>query len=59
VTFEDVRFEHGETRMIALAPLKERLHVVCYSQRGAVRWSISFRKANTHGVKAYEEAFER
>lgn len=58
VTFEDVRFAYGETRMIALAPLKGRLHVVCYNQRGAVRWIISFRKANKREVRAYENAFD-
>jgi uncharacterized DUF497 family protein len=57
VTAEDVRFEYGETRMVALAPLRGRLHVVCYCQRGEVRWIISFRKANRREVKAYEKAF--
>jgi uncharacterized protein len=57
VTSEDVRFEYGEARMVALAPLQGRLHVVCYCQRGEVRWIISFRKANRREVKAYEKAF--
>jgi uncharacterized DUF497 family protein len=59
VTFEDVRADYGETRMVTLAPLKGRLHVVCYSQRGKVRWIISFRKANAREVKVYEEIFDR
>lgn len=58
VTFEDARRQYGETRMIALVPLNERLHVVCYSQRDNVRWIISFRKANPREVKAYEKAFD-
>jgi uncharacterized DUF497 family protein len=58
VTFEDARFDYGETRMIALAPLKGRLHVVCYSQRDKVRWIISFRKANAREVKVYEKTFD-
>ena len=37
MTFEDTRFAYGETRIVALAPLKGRLHVVCYTQRDAVR----------------------
>lgn len=57
VTFEDARFAYGESRMIALAPLKGRLHVVCYHQRGEVRRIISFRKANAREVKVYEKAF--
>jgi uncharacterized DUF497 family protein len=59
VTFEDARREYGETRMIALVPLKGRLHVVCYSQRDKVRWIISFRKANAREVKVYEKIFDR
>lgn len=58
VTFEDVRFDYGETRMIALVPVKKRLHVVCYNQRGKVRWIISFRKANAREVKVYEKIFD-
>jgi uncharacterized DUF497 family protein len=45
--------------MIALAPLKGRLHVVCCTQRDDVRWIISFRKANAREVKAYEKIFDR
>ena len=59
VTSEDDRFAYGETRMVALVPLKGRLHVVCYTQRGDVRWIISFRKANAREVKAYGKAFDR
>ena len=59
LTFEDDRFDYGETRIIALAPLQGRLHVVCYTQRDEVRWIISFRKANAREVKAYEKAFDR
>jgi uncharacterized DUF497 family protein len=56
VTSEDARFAYSETRIIALVPLKGRLHVVCYVQRNDVRWIISFRKANAREVKAYEKA---
>lgn len=59
LTFKDDRFDYGETRIIALAPLQGRLHVVCYTQRDEVRWIISFRKANAREVKAYEKAFDR
>jgi uncharacterized DUF497 family protein len=59
VTFEDTRHDYGETRMIALVPLKKRLHVVCYNQRDNVRWIISFRKANAREVRAYEKTFDR
>lgn len=59
VVYEDERFDYGETRMIALAPLRGRLHVVCYCERGEVRWIISFRKANRREVRAYARAFGR
>ena len=59
VIYEDERFDYGETRMIALAPLRGRLHVVCYCERGEVRWIISFRKANRREVRAYARAFGR
>ena len=36
VTREDERREYGEVRMVALAPLKGRLHVVCYTKRSDV-----------------------
>ena len=58
LTFEDDRFAYGEIRIIALAPLKGRLHVVCYNQRDDVRWIISFRKANAREVKVYEKTFD-
>ena len=57
VVYEDARFDYGETRMIALAPLRGRLHVVCYCERPGVRWIISFRKANRREVRAYARAF--
>ncbi len=57
VIYEDERFDYGETRMIALAPLRGRLHVVCYCERGEVRWIISFRKANRREIRAHARAF--
>ncbi|WP_442500523.1 BrnT family toxin [Marinivivus vitaminiproducens] len=56
LVFEDLRHDYGEVRMIALAHLLSRLHVVCYCQRGDVRWIISFRKANRREVRLYEQA---
>jgi len=58
VVFEDSRHDYGETRMVALVPLRGRLHVVYYTQRDKIRWIISFRKANAREVKAYEKAFD-
>ena len=43
---EDERREYGETRMITVGHLRERMVVVCWSQRGDARHIISMRKAN-------------
>ena len=59
VIVPDDRRDYGEVRMVATAPLGERLHVVCYTQRGDVRWVISFRKANRREVRAYGQAIDR
>ncbi len=56
---QDERHDYGETRFVALAPWRGRLHVVCFSvRRGAYR-IISFRKANKREERAYEEAIDR
>ena len=45
VIFEDRRRDYGETRFIAMAPLRVRLHVVVYVKRSGERRIISARKA--------------
>ena len=52
--FEDRRRDYGETRLIAMAPLGARLHVVVYVERGGERRIISARKANSRKVAFYE-----
>ncbi len=53
----DNRKDYGEPRFIALGKLKGRVMVVVYTYRGAgVVRIISFRKANSREVKAYESA---
>ncbi len=54
LVFEDRRKDYGETRLIALAPLGARLHVVVYVERGDERRIISARKANSREVRFYE-----
>jgi uncharacterized DUF497 family protein len=54
----DTRRDYGEERLIATAPLKGRLHVVCYCIRGETRRIISFRKANGREKRAYERAYQ-
>ncbi|MBN2107973.1 MAG: BrnT family toxin [Deltaproteobacteria bacterium] len=53
--YEDSRADYGETRIIALGCIADRLHVLCFKPiAGGVR-IISLRKANTREVRYYEE----
>ena len=54
LVFEDRRKDYDETRLIAMAPLDDRLHVVVYVERGGERRIISARKANSREVAFYE-----
>ncbi|PXW79993.1 hypothetical protein C8R34_1566 [Nitrosomonas sp. Nm84] len=51
--WQDTRQDYGETRMIALAPIGERLYCVVYVDRGNDRRIISLRKANYREVIQY------
>ena len=52
--FEDRRRDYGEARLIGMAPLGARLHVVVFVERGGERRIISARKANSREVAYYE-----
>jgi len=53
--WQDRRKEYPEKRMLALAYLEQRLHVICYTWvEGALR-VISFRKANQREIRFYEK----
>jgi uncharacterized DUF497 family protein len=52
--FEDRRRDYGETRLIAMAPLNVRLHVVVFVERDGDHRIISARKANSREVAFYE-----
>jgi uncharacterized DUF497 family protein len=54
-TIEDQRQSYGETRYLAYAPMKGRLHVVCFCIRGDAFRIISFRKANRREESFYAE----
>jgi len=56
---QDARFEYGETRFVATGPvasLDDRICVVVYTWREAVRRLISFRKANDEEIARYRES---
>ena len=52
----DRRRDYGEERMVAIARLQGRLHVVCYIMRNQLRRIISFRKANKREERIYGQA---
>ncbi len=51
--WQDTRRAYGETRMIALAPIGERLYCAVYVDREDDRRIISLRKANYREVIQY------
>lgn len=55
LTWQDTRRDYRETRMIALAPIDERLYCVVYVDRGNDRRIISLRKANQREFDFYEQ----
>ena len=56
IVVPDRRRDYGEERLIAFAPMRGRLYVVCFVRRGQVRRIISFRKANKREEQIYEQA---
>ena len=51
----DARREYGEIRYIALGNLRDRLHVLCFTETADGIRVISFRKANDREVKQYAQ----
>lgn len=57
-TFEDTRFDYGETRYITLGLLDGRLVVIAHTRRGAKTRVISMRKGNRREQETYQERLE-
>lgn len=53
ITTEDIRYEYGEIRVNMLATFRERIYHITYTQRGAMTWLISARKANKREQRRY------
>jgi uncharacterized DUF497 family protein len=53
---EDRRFDYGETRFTAYAPLNGRLHALCFTWRGEVLRAIGLRKARRDERRRYDES---
>lgn len=56
VVARDTRKDYGEPRFVGLGTVNGRVMVVVYTQRFRVIRIISFRKANSREVGAYESA---
>ncbi|PJC05713.1 MAG: hypothetical protein CO070_01155 [Gallionellales bacterium CG_4_9_14_0_8_um_filter_55_61] len=53
--WQDTRRDYGESRMIALGSISERLYCVVYVDREDARRIISLRKANQKEFDKYEK----
>ena len=53
--WQDTRYDYGEARMIALAPIEKRLYCAVFVDRGSDRRIISLRKANQREFDDYEQ----
>lgn len=55
VVLPDTRENYGEQRYVALAPIRERVHVMAFTPRNARVRIIGLRKANLREQKRYEQ----
>lgn len=53
IVIGDRRFDYGETRFIAYAPIGSRLHVLWFTLRGSVLRAIGLRRANRRERQRY------
>ena len=52
---EDNRSDYGETRIVVLGFIEQRLYVICFTTIDDGVRIISFRKANKREVRNYEQ----
>jgi uncharacterized DUF497 family protein len=55
LVWKDDRKNYGETRLVALAPIDDRLYCCVYVERDGQKRIISLRKANKREVMDYVE----
>jgi len=53
IVIEDRRFDYGEPRFLAYAPIAGRLHVLWFTMRGSVVRAIGLRRANRREGNKY------
>ena len=56
IVIEDRRFDYGEARFLAYAPIAGRLHVLWFTMRGTAVRAIGLRRANRRERTRYGEA---
>jgi uncharacterized protein len=56
IVIEDLRFDYGEMRFIAYAPIEDRLHVLWFTMRGTVLRAIGLRRANRRERQRYGQS---
>ncbi|MGH7093326.1 MAG: BrnT family toxin [Stellaceae bacterium] len=56
IVIEDRRFDYGENRFLAYAPIDDRLHVLWFTMRGNVLRAIGLRRANRRERQKYEQS---
>lgn len=56
ITLPDQRQDYGESRLITMGWLDERLVVLVWTQRGLARRIISMRKANEREIAKYSQS---
>jgi uncharacterized DUF497 family protein len=54
IVLEDRRFDYGETRFLAYAPINGRFNVLWFTMRGSTIRVIGLRKANNRERRRYE-----
>jgi len=59
VTFEDQRFDYGETRYQSFGHIHQRLVCVVWTPRGEARHIISMRKCNEREITKYTPFLDR
>jgi uncharacterized protein len=55
LTYEDIRYEYGESRFFTFGQLDFRMVVLVWTQRGAARRIISMRYANDREKSTYSK----
>ncbi|MBV9758605.1 MAG: BrnT family toxin [Alphaproteobacteria bacterium] len=57
LVIEDMRFDYGEPRFLAYAPIGPKLHVMYFTMRGSMLRVIGLRRANRRERQRYDRSF--